>query len=1142
MISESTKDILNRLPLDEVMENNGYHFYGESKNKEKRYKMYVCPFHGDSDPSFRVDIAPAPGKQYCGTYCFACKGSGGDATYGAIQLQQRLLEQAGEPHDFTDACKRLARDFHIILDKEDYNCYWRRQNQKESIEPQKEIKVNIADRPFTDEELRALGCKVDVFTRHDWDTDLSLAVKDNNGQLVRRYSFSPSYYRKGMPDAWDSEILKRMFNLYPLRQDWESGDSSRPEHAYISRAEKVRGGEEKRSYKIYATRSYPIFVFKYEDKDGWYLRKYEPYCKPEQGADGREGRNLKFTWWYEGDRRRTDMQNNIYGDNDVMRALESYGGNADVEQTDDTRAPLAEKSYMLTVGDQDVENKRKVFDKIIICSGPRDALATYFHSDAHVVWPHSESTMIPEYTMRKLFAICDKLYVMYDIDETGERSMNELGMMYYDLKLIDLPEDLAEFTDRRTGKPCKDAEQYFNNYDVTRYGRRITNVNEHFQCMMADAKCMKFWDVEYGTKREKGNSRKIVDKFTINYSNLIRFLQGNGIYNYMDESGESHFVKVDSNMVEVIPDKNFMTIVKLLMKDYLFSMKDINNSSLSNAISTQKKIDASSLKEIKTKKLNFKTWGKDFEWFFFPNCAVHVTPNTITSCSYDELEGHVNKRAILDGPNFSTSDAFFTITENPEYRKRVDLFEMQMKDKRLTTEQKIEIRRSFNNYSKLWRWALDFSRPIEEMPYPIQFVWDTCRIHWEKEEIGFILTDEEMQRQKMHFVNKVASLGYLLSRYRTDSMQQMTTFTDYKVKDEKKSSGGTGKTTFRRFIESVRKLRFISGDGFCTAPDKMPVNFQEFEDTVDQVVMIDDLPGDIRGEEFKNLTSNMVVRTLYQNKYTIPADRVPKIFCTMNRMLDMDNPSVYRRCFSSYTSDYYHPADYSGMRSKRTPTTKFGKDITGNATWDEYNCMRNFMLQCCQFYLRVQEVILPPMEKDGINRYLYSVIKDEVFIEWANSFFEDNKHFGIPVALNEMIISYLKARGGAKITGKMVDCSKKDFRYNLSVYCQNYGIIFNPNVVYMPKRKPADWDTWTEQHKMEFRASPSSDRSEGLMRMSMWTTKELGDGYALDEPRELKTNRGYFFFRKTEDIFTDIWDFDAKKYAQMDMENISNEH
>ena len=1124
MISESTKDILNSLPLDEVMENNGYHLHGASTGKDKRYKMYVCPFHGDSDPSFRVDIAPAKGKQYCGTYCFACKGANGDATYGAIQLQQRLLEVQGEPHEFLDAVKRLARDFHVVMEKEDYNSYWRRQNHEEHVQPQDEIKVNIADRPFTDEELRALGCKVDVFTRRDWDSDMEVSVKDTEGNLVRRYSFSPSYFKKGMPEPWDSDILKRMFNLYPLRQDWETDSDGNPCHAYISRKEKVAGGDELRSYKIRATRAYPIFVFKYEDKDGWLLRKYEPYCKPEITASGNSGRNLKFTWWYEGDRRRSDMHTRIYGDNDVMRALEAYDGKSSVTQIDDTRWPLVEQTYIEQIEGQDVEKKRKVFDKIIICSGPRDALATYFHSGAHVVWPHSETTLIPEYTMKRLFALCDKLYVMYDIDETGENAMNELGMMYYDLRLVDLPEDLSEITDRRTGKPCKDAEQYFNNYDVSRYGRRIANINEHFECMLADAKCMKFWDVEYGTKREKGNTRRVVDKFTMNYSNLTRFLQGCGVYNYQDETGASHYVKVEKNRVDVIPDKEFMTTVKLLMKDYLFSKREINNVSLSNAISTQKKIDASSLKEIRTKKLNFKTWGKDFDWFFFPNCAVKVTADRISAHSYDELDGHVNRRAILEGNDFRITGPLFTVADNPEYLKRKKRFDEQMKDKCLTPEEKVEIRREFSAYEKLWRWTLEFAAPIEKMPVPVQFAWDTCRIHWEKEEMGFTLTEEEMQRQKMHFINKAASMGYLLSRYRTDSMQQMTVFTDYKVRDESKSSGGTGKTTYRSFIESVRKLRFISGDGFCTAPDKMPTNFQEFEDTVDQVVMIDDLPGSIRGEEFKNLTSNMVVRTLYQNKYTIPKDRVPKIYCTMNRTLDMDNPSVFRRCFSSYTSDYYHPADYSGQRTERTPCTKFGKDIIAEASWEEYNAMRNLMLQFCQFYLRVQSVILPPMEKDGINRYLYSALKDEVFIEWANGFFAEERHFKRPIALSEMVLSYLDMRSDAKVTEKLVEDTKKKFRKSLRTYCDNYGIIANPDIVFAPKRKPSDWNEWTEYQKHEYRSRPSSDRKEGLTRTMMWVTRFAADRPVEDGQRELRMSRGYYFFRSMKDVPSEVWD------------------
>lgn len=1124
-ISESDKDRLNRLPLDEVMRNNGYESMDE--NKSRRYKLYRCPFHGDKDPSFRVDLSPGHGKTYCGTYCYACKGRNGDASYGAIQLQQRLLEKDGLPHEFLDACRKLARDFHIVLEGNDYNSYWRRQCRRTHVDAQDEIRFNIADRPFTDDELRSLGCKVDVYASRDWETDGEhlRTMTDKDGNILKRYSFDKSYYRSRPSSAsWDSTVLTRMFNLYPLRQDWESGDAENPAHAYISRKEKVAGGEEEKSYRIFATSSYPIFVFRYEDENGWWARKYEPYCKPEILSGGRQGRNMKFTWWYEGNRKRSDMHSLIYGDNDVMRAFREFDGRMNVEQTDDTRAPLADKTFMDTVNDGEVEAKRKVFSRIIICSGPRDGLSTYFHSDAHVVWPHSESTGITRQVMERLFAICDQLYVMYDIDETGERAANELGLMYYNLRLIDLPEDLSDFTDRRTGKPCKDAEQYFNNYDVSRYGGRIANINEHFECMLVGARSVKFWDVEYGTKREKGSGRKVVDKFTINYSNLTRFLQAGGVYNYQDESGASHYVKVDRNKVEVIPDKDFMTTVKLMMKDYLFSQKEINNVSLSNAISTQKKIDASSLKEIRTKRLDFKTWKKDEDWFFFPNCAVKVTPEGIIQRSYDELEGHVNVRAILDGPDFSVDAPLFTITERAEYAKRKQRYTEQMMDKLLSQEEKTEIRREFAAYEKLWRWNLEFSRDIEDMPVPVRFVWDTCRIHWEKEAMGYQLTEEEMQRQKMHFVNKAAALGYLLSRYRTDSMQQMTTFTDYKVRDESKSSGGTGKTTFRRFIESVRKVRFIPGDGFCTAPDKMPTNFQEFEDTVDQVVMIDDLRGDIRGEEFKNLTSNMVVRTLYQNKYTVPADRVPKIFCTMNRSLDMDNPSVYRRCFSAYTSDYYHPADYSGNRQECTPRTKFGKDIVGDASWEEYNCMRNLMLQFCRFYLSVQEVILPPMEKDGINRYLYSALKDEVFIEWANGFFAEDRHFNRPVSLGEMTLSYLEARADCKPTKKLVDDWQKKVRRMIRTYCDNYGIVANPDIVFAPKRKPKEWDEWSELQKHEYRSRPSSDRKLGLTRTKMWVTRFVGEYPTEGGERSLELDTGYYFFRSMRDVPAEVWD------------------
>lgn len=112
MYDESTIDQLNRLPLDEVMRNNGYHTYVKVGDK---YKKYLCPFHADKDPSFRVDLNPSDKQAYAGFYCYSCGDSNGSKGVGAIMLQLKLLEAAGKPHDFPDACKQLAKDFNIVI-------------------------------------------------------------------------------------------------------------------------------------------------------------------------------------------------------------------------------------------------------------------------------------------------------------------------------------------------------------------------------------------------------------------------------------------------------------------------------------------------------------------------------------------------------------------------------------------------------------------------------------------------------------------------------------------------------------------------------------------------------------------------------------------------------------------------------------------------------------------------------------------------------------------------------------------------------------------------------------------------------------------------------------------------------------------
>lgn len=1100
MLSEQTIDALNALSLEEVMRNNGYTPGIRIGNK---YLKYCCPFHAESNPSFRVDLRPSGGRPYAGFHCYVCGDSNGNKGVGAILLQQLLLKQTGSPCEYMDAIKRLARDFNLQVDGEYYNGYFHRSTISDPID---EIKLIKKIGAFTPQELRALGCQMEPVTETVYLEDKiaeQRTMLDAHGKPVMKYSWGTDFHQKSCKgNNFDSRVLNERFNLYALS-------------SYISAKKEEGTGDKKRicSRLVKATDSYPMFAFFYKDDQGWWAKKYEPLFKQTRKPDGTLTQDAKFTYWYEGNRKRPDLQNFMYGDADVMRALRNFDENADVEQQDDTRAELVNLAYTKKIDKENsVKSTRKVFSKLIICSGPRDAINTYFHSDAHVCWPHSEMTDIQLSTMKRLFSIARTVYVMYDIDKTGIEAMNRLAMKYIDLRVIYLPDYLRNYTDRRTGKPCKDAEEYFNYYRPQDENGKYNgiSINEHFRSLMKNAKTMKFWDEEY-SKRTNAEGEKVVRcKYTINFVNLAQFLCASGFYKYIDESKETRFVYVKDNIVEVLREDDILTRSKELMKDYLFINNYYNNDEISNAISVQKKIDKNTLLEIKTIELNFQSWGKDYEYFFFRNCAVRVTKDGITPQRYADIPCHVNRDAILPWDFTLGRTPLFNIQINPEYVIRKKQYEQQMADKRLDAEKKDRISIEFNSYERLWKYKLSFPKAIEELPVPLQFVYDTGRIYWKKEEDGFALSAEERQRQDMQFVNKAGGIGYGLSRYRTNSRQLMTCFTDFRVVDERKSSGGTGKSIYRYLIETVRSLNLINGGEFRTKPGEISLNFTRFRDTIDSNVFIDDLRKDIRGEEFKNITARMTTRSLYQNEILLPEGRTPKMFITMNGNFDLSDPAIYRRCYLLAVSDYYHPTNYTGTVKERTPDTKFGKDIVNEASDEERQAIMNMMLQFCQFYLQVQEVIRPPVEKDGAQRFLYSAIREEFFIEWANGYFANTWHFERPISFMEMIIDYLEKRGD-DVTTELINKTRGDFKKYLKLYCDTAQISINPQVVYTPRRATSTRESLVDG--MPDEKLLVTDSKEGYVREKAWCT--VFDGNKPRRPRQriVQWTRCCYFYK-----------------------------
>lgn len=1065
MIDDQTIHLLNSLSLADVMRNNEF----PVDHQTSRMIFYRCPFHTETSGSFAVEKFPKKGETYAGFNCFVCGETAHSQGRGAIMLQQKLLENAHEKSDFPSVVNRLAKDFNLIIEGDYKNGYFHRRTL---VAPQDTISFQVKEGAFSNAELRALGCQVLPVFRKDRGEDGELAeyaVHDERGEAIYKYSFGEGFYQSSCQgNNFDSRLLRERFNLYALE-------------SYTTPAKADKDGV-LNSSRISSTDSYPIFLFRYEDEQGWWARKYEPYFREVTDKNGKSTGNYKFTYWYQDGKRRTDLANQIYGDVDVMKALKT----GTIESSDEEGHP--------TVMVERKENKRKlskkVFDRIIICSGPRDAINVYFHSNAHVVYPHSESVDIADTIIRKLFDLARSVYVLYDIDKTGIEQMHRLALRYLDMKVIYLPEDLKKQYNPRSRKPCKDAEEFFNFYPNVMRNDKMQfrdNVNERFAGLVNTAKRMRFWDaIKKSTKDEDGSSYTVI-KYTLNFETMSQFLSANGFYRYEDESGANKFVYVNNNIVDIVDEGKSLATARSIMKRFLEYNSRHYNEDLANAISTQKRVGRDSMADLKETKLNFVSWGKDYDHFFFKNCAVRVTKDSIQTVDYKDLGFNVNRLAIMDVDYHPSQAGLFEIVENPEYAIEKQHHEERLADKRMTEDEINKEMATFTAYERMWRFKLRFNADMDKLPPCLQFLYDTSRIHWKKEALGMALTAEEKQRQDMHFVCKVAAMGYALSRYRTGAMQQMSVFTDYSVVDEGKSSGGTGKSIVRDLFSLVRKVCLIPGKGF-KKKENMSRNFQEFRDTIDSICFIDDLREDIAGDEFYNITQNITVKTLYNNEVTLPQERTPKLFVTTNKMsFDLNEPSTQRRIFPGMMSDYYHPADYSGKIREVSPYTKFKKDIILEATEEERNQSVYMMLQCCQFYLGLQESLIPPMEKDGMMRIIYSSIKDALFIEWANKFFGNSWHFCRPLSVQEIIMSYLDHKGD-EITTITVKKNKDDVMKKLRLYCQNMQYNMNPEIVYR------------------------ADKGSAYPRHYAWETLFVNDR-PRKGPRERKHTRVCFFYR-----------------------------
>ncbi len=1125
-MNDTNLKILNALPLVEVM--RGWGYVPVRMAKSGASATYICPWHDDHRASLIVDRMLREGATDLGFKCFGCKQEG----YGAIQLAARLMGlPAGQvpAKQLPQVLNELQSRCDVELEREEGDMPWRDSlrikvtgwNEFKDNEPQYQDwtgeQPQFERGEWTEEGLRALGFKVEVATRRAKRSDVSDGLDDgtkaeirigdmltqfdpDTGEPLYRCSLGRDYYRGPQKAetrtiaAWGAEV-EQTFGVEPLSR-------------FIKRDIPKKGGFVVMT--VTATKNYPVFMFRYP----WGIKKYEPKA-------GRGG--SKWTWWNVTED--ADLDHRWYADSALTDVL-----------TPGTVLPAQDKRHPYVATDKDKDgNATKIrFSRVVLCSGPRDAMAVYAHSNAHVVWLHSElsgfdhkgGNVRPNRWLRaflkKLQGVTVEggLYVCYDEDETGLAASQAIALNSPQVRWLRLPRELTEITVGRPedGKHLKDVTDFVTRFAETE-GRMPAEVQhddpvEWFDNALFDTPTCQFWQWESERKDADGTGRA---RYKFDLRNTPVFLRARGMVRRVMQQGKTSFSRFflmgnDNTYTECFPGEKgsnkLVAQARDLMAEWLRAHKEHNDEkgALSRAICSAK-LEQGTLESIETMDFDEKSYGEDFDHFFFENTAVKVTKEGAELVPYSRMKWWTNAEAILKG-SFTLQRQAWHVVVNPLYDSELEKHEEIMRTAK-TSDERAQENMRWDAWASLWKYRLVMDKPLDEMPMHFRFLYNTSRIFWEKESDKTELTKTEQQVQDMYFIAMMHALGSALVRHRSANRQQFLHITDNGTRREDLASGGTGKTAILELLGLMRRVLKVDGKALEGGNITLTQELDKVVPGLQNIVAIDELPQGFSPKTLYNYTLSLTSRGLYRSSVVLEGDDLPKFVVSSNEQLDLSSDSTSRRTYQVLVSDWYHPRSMDGSRPSHTPADDFHKqygvkEVARNLPSALLNEARNFLLGCVQLFFQFpDETMRPPRDSRALLRQALAASKDEQFTRWIAGYLMDKRHIGEPIAQRELAISLLDYCG-ITIGEKTIKSAYKRIRDNMGDYIRTSIYVLDPPVVLLQP----------------------TDRENGFRRCAAWQYPRATDGFSIATdsdgnrmPRELVKKapypRVYYFYRKS---------------------------
>lgn len=730
--------------------------------------------------------------------------------------------------------------------------------------------------------------------------------------------------------------------------------------------------------------TYPIFVI----DEGQWQKVYQPLNKDKQ-----------YRFRYVGEK----PKNHVFG----LTQIDEYFDGEEPRIYEDSEG-------------EEVDER---LDRIIIAGGDRDSINVAALGDC-VVWKNSESAQFEYSTYEWLRKRAKALYYIGDIDQTGVREAVAMAKQYIDIKIVWLPDELKDFKYR--GKPKKDFKDYVDHY--CKKGKE-DKFKTKYENLLWQAVPLKFWI----SKKDK---KKRFIGYDLNNIALRKFLQYFGFFRFEEETSKEPFtfVRVDKGIVE----RKLMHHVSNFPLDYL--VKNQHPVPLQNFVYNTSQLGEKHLKQLELIDLNFKDCSYDHQLFFFRNAVWRVTKDGITDHKYGDIEGvHVWKDKILQHDVKINNKPVFKVTKKENGKRDIEIlrtdnhfFNYLINTSRV--HWKVLGHKPFENKIRQIEENDDLSK--EEKAEKISIILEKQEAYRVKNRFNIAeegLSEDLIQEQKDHLINKLFALGYLFHKQKVaDRPWCVFAMDDMKGKEITESNGGTGKSIV--FEKAVRHV-LLNNQYKAGRDPELFKNKHLYEGTTADTdyALFDDLNSFFPFQRvFSEITGDLAVNPKHGKQYVLPFDQSPKFAMTSNYPLYDADDSTRRRLLYTMFSDYYHYKN-KHFRSEHKPTTDIGKVLFSQFDKKEWSDYFNLVAEMLQFYLGEDEKIDCPME--GVDKAQAERKAGGDFVEWADRYFSDENN--LDTLIERKILFEACKEDKIKV-------NQKTFKQRFENWCISRDYVFNP--------------------------------------------------------------------------------------------------